>query len=199
MQHQGDHRICFVGDSFVQGTCDPECRGWVGRVAAAAWAAGYHVTAYNLGIRRDTSRDILARWEAECTARFRSGGTPYLFFAFGANDMTSEAGTLRVPEAESIANFQTLVSSACARFPLLVMGPLPVGDPAQDARILNLCGHYAQAAAALAIPYLPLAAQLIDNPIWQHEIAANDGSHPGAAGYALIADHLLAWSAWWFR
>ncbi len=198
MQHQGDHRICFVGDSFVQGTCDPECRGWVGRVGAAAQARGFHVTAYNLGIRRDTSRDILARWEAECAARLQMG-TPYLFFAFGANDMTSEAGALRVPEAESIVNFQTLVSNARTRYPLLVMGPLPVGDPAQDARILTLCSHYAQTAADLALPYLPLATHLIDNPIWQREIAANDGSHPGAAGYDLIADHLLAWAAWWFR
>ena len=57
-----DHRICFIGDSFVQGTGDPECLSWVGRVAAKAQAAGWKITSYNLGVPRDTSRDILARW-----------------------------------------------------------------------------------------------------------------------------------------
>jgi lysophospholipase L1-like esterase len=126
-------------------------------------------------------------------------GTPYLFFAFGANDMTAEGTTLRVPVAESVANFRMLLEKARQRYPLLVMGPLPVGDPAQDTRIQDLCHHYAQAAAALAIPYLPLATHLIDNTTWQREVAANDGSHPGAAGYDLLAQHVLAWSAWWFQ
>jgi lysophospholipase L1-like esterase len=31
---RGDHRICFAGDSFVQGTGDAAGGGWVGRVAA---------------------------------------------------------------------------------------------------------------------------------------------------------------------
>ena len=35
-----DLRVLFFGDSFVAGTGDPEARGWVGRVAAATWAAG---------------------------------------------------------------------------------------------------------------------------------------------------------------
>ena len=108
MKFQGDHRICFVGDSFVQGTCDPEARGWVGRVSAAARQAGFDVTAYHLGVRRDTSREVLARWEAECAARFRADCTKYVVFSFGANDMTHEYGALRVSEAESVANFSAV-------------------------------------------------------------------------------------------
>ena len=198
LMQPGDHRLCFVGDSFVQGTCDPECRGWVGRVAANARAKGYSVTAYNLGIRRETSRDIRARWAAECTPRLQLG-SPYLFFAFGANDMTAEGATVRVPFAESIANFRTILTAAQTRYPVLVLGPLPVGDPAQDERILQLCTAYRAVAAELAIPYLPIAHHLVDNQTWLHEINDNDGSHPGAAGYDLIAAHVLAWSAWWFR
>ncbi len=49
-----DHRICFIGDSFVQGTGDSESLGWVGRVAAKAQAAGWTMTPYNLSVRRDT-------------------------------------------------------------------------------------------------------------------------------------------------
>lgn len=29
-------RICFIGDSFVNGTGDPECLGWAGRICVTA-------------------------------------------------------------------------------------------------------------------------------------------------------------------
>ena len=64
-------RICFVGDSFVNGTGDPECLGWPGRICAAARRAGHDVTYYNLGVRRDTSGDVQARWELEGTNGLR--------------------------------------------------------------------------------------------------------------------------------
>jgi len=55
-------RICFVGDSFVNGTGDPEYLGWTGIICAVTRSWGYDITYYNLGIRRETSADILARW-----------------------------------------------------------------------------------------------------------------------------------------
>ncbi|APE35159.1 hypothetical protein BOX37_15735 [Nocardia mangyaensis] len=63
----GDLRICFVGDSFVQGIGDPEYRGWVGRVLAET---GTDITAFNLGIRRNTPDDIRRRCWAEVEPRF---------------------------------------------------------------------------------------------------------------------------------
>jgi acyl-CoA thioesterase I len=87
---RGDHRVCFVGDSFVQGTGDTAGGGWVRRVTAAAAGAGCDITAYNLGVRRDTSADIAARWQAECDARLRAECSPYLVFSFGANDMIAD-------------------------------------------------------------------------------------------------------------
>ena len=195
---QVDYRICFVGDSFVLGTCDPECRGWAGRAAASARARGYDVAAYNLGVRRDTSRDIRARWEAECLARFRFEGSARIVFSFGANDMTEEEGRLRVSMEESVRRFRAILSSAMARYPVLMVGPSPVGDEAQDGRILDLCGQYQAAAKDLGVPYLPLASYLVDHPLWRSEISQNDGSHPGASGYELIAEKVTAWREWWF-
>src|SRR5690606_27298725 len=61
-----DLRICFVGDSFVAGVGDPEALGWSGRLTVDAHAAGVAPTAYNLGVRRQTSTDIAGRWQAEC-------------------------------------------------------------------------------------------------------------------------------------
>lgn len=199
MDFKDDHRICFIGDSFVQGTCDPECRGWAGRVSAAARAAGFDVTAYNLGVRGDTSRDVSARWEAECSARFKGDCSSYVVFSFGANDMTDEQGALRVSETESVANFSSIISGARDKYKVLVVGPLPVGKPAQDKRILRLSGLYELKAAEIKVPYLPIAGTLAANSLWLREVAANDGSHPGAAGYDLVASIVLAWPSWWLK
>jgi acyl-CoA thioesterase-1 len=193
-----DHRICFFGDSFVQGTADPQCRGWVGRVCEMARRRGIDVTAYNLGIRGDTSRDVRARWEAECAARFRVACTSHLLFSFGANDMTLEHGALRVEPEESVEHLRAIVTAASARHAVLVVGPIPVGEPAQDERIVQLCRRYAECAARLQVPYLALAHALADDARWRRDVATSDGCHPGTVGYDLVAAHVQAWHAWWF-
>lgn len=194
-----DHRICFVGDSFVQGTCDPECRGWVGRVAVAGCAAGFDLTAYNLGVRRDTSRDVLQRWEAECEARFRFDCAKYAVFSFGANDMKIEQGCQRIDSSESLSNFRSILTKASARYSIVAVGPVPVGDMGQNERIIQLCTVYAREAAALGVPYLPVAEKLISAGPWLEEVYANDGSHPGGKGYSALAAMVLGWRAWWFK
>ena len=65
-------RLCFFGDSMVNGTGDDTCLGWVGRICATARRSGRDLTCYNLGIRRDTSADVLARWQREAETRLRS-------------------------------------------------------------------------------------------------------------------------------
>jgi acyl-CoA thioesterase-1 len=62
-------RICFFGDSIVNGTGDDDCLGWTGRICSAARHAGHAVTHYNLGIRRDTSANVSARWRQEAERR----------------------------------------------------------------------------------------------------------------------------------
>lgn len=194
-----DHRICFVGDSFTQGTCDPECRGWVGRVAAAGRAAGFDLTGYNLGIRRDTSRDVLVRWELECEGRFRLDCAKYAVFSFGTNDTKIEDGALRMAKKKSLANFRAILSRAGGLYRTLVIGPVPVGDAAQNERVLDLCAAYSREAADLGIPYLPVAQRLIDTTHWLDEVRANDGSHPGSKGYSALAAMILDWPQWWFK
>ena len=53
--------------------------------------------------------------------------------------------------------------------------------------------------ARLGVPWLPLFEAVSASPAWRAEAAAGDGSHPGAGGYAALADHLLgqaAFRAW---
>lgn len=193
-----DHRICFFGDSFVQGTSDSQCRGWVGRVCEAARARGFDVTAYNLGIRRDTSADVRERWEAEAAARFRVPCTSHVLFSFGANDMTLEDGALRVDFDRSVENLRTVVTAARRKHAVLVVGPAPVSEAAQDERVVRLCDRYAEAAARLDVPYLAIARALMADERWRADVAASDGCHPAGAGYDIVAARVKAWPAWWF-
>src|SRR6516165_3179373 len=79
-------RICFIGDSFVSGAYDSECLGWAGRIAASARGRGHDVSHYNLGIRGETSVQILKRWRAEAEARQSAQQEGRLVFEFGVND-----------------------------------------------------------------------------------------------------------------
>lgn len=194
-----DHRICFVGDSFVQGTGDADGLGWVGRVAADARAAGHDVTAYNLGVRGHRSADVAARWQSECAPRLDPAGMPGVVFSFGANDMTIAEDDLRVPIPDSVEQFTAIITAAQVHYRTLVVGPLPVGEHNHDVRIMVLCALYAQRAADAGVPYLPLAHALVNDPRWRAAVAAGDGTHPVGDGYALVAERVSRWPAWWFN
>src|SRR5262245_2472195 len=107
-----DLRICFVGDSYVNGTNDPEYFGWTGRLSIAARRKGNNLTYYNLGVRRETSSDIAKRWQQEVQSRCPSGCMPFVVFSFGVNDTTSENGQTRVPEIQSVVNAREILRMA---------------------------------------------------------------------------------------
>lgn len=194
-----DHRICFVGDSMTQGTCDPDYLGWPGQVSKVARAAGYDLTLYNLGIRADTSRDMLNRWEAEVAARMNAGNAHYVVFCMGANDTTLEDGLLRVEPEEAVANFGAILSRSKETYLTLAIGPIPVGEAEQDDRIDALCDLLKTKAAELNVAYLPISRKLRQNETWLNSVAEQDGCHPGSAGYGVIAEMVMGWDKWWFR
>lgn len=190
-------RICFIGDSFINGTGDPDCLGWVGRVCAQARRRGVDLTVYNLGIRRDTSRDIAARWRAEALARQPAEVPGLLVFSFGVNDSCEDTpGTQRVAPACSLDTARTLLAEAAALRPTLMVGPPPIDDDAVNARTRVLSDRLGDVCAELGVPYLPIFAALEDIPVWRHEAAAGDGAHPGAGGYQALADLVAAWPQW---
>jgi len=194
-----DHRICFVGDSFVQGTGDARCLGWPGRLTQQAIANGTNLTHYNLGIRRDTSRDIAARWQQECTARLPAIFEQHVVFAFGVNDTALIDGKLRLQPEASLANFTTIVGAAALHFPTLLIGPPPVPNAEQNQRVQNLDRQFQQIAATLRTPYLSVFDALLTDTHWISEAVANDGIHPGQYGYDALAALVQAWPQWWFR
>jgi lysophospholipase L1-like esterase len=193
-----DIRICFVGDSFVNGTGDPECLGWTGRVCARAMQAGHQITHYNLGIRRNTSADIAARWLGECELRLPPEIDGRVVFSFGANDTVIEDGQLRVSTKETLSTAQRLLSRASQLYPCLWIGPPPVGDDEHNKRIGALCAEFQELASWIEVPYLPVFGPLLEAKIWQEEALVGDGAHPQAGGYAVLAGLVEAWPAWWF-
>lgn len=193
-------RLCFFGDSFVNGTGDPDCRGWVGRVCADLWPLADDPTCYNLGIRRDTSADIARRWRSEAEARLPPQTDGRLVFSFGVNDCVIEDGRQRVAFDESLANGRAVLGEASRWKPCLFIGPPPVADEGINRRIANLSEALAALCRDLTIPCLPIFGTLSQSPLWMDEVASGDGAHPGAGGYGLLADHISRWPAWraWF-
>lgn len=196
-------RICFFGDSFTNGTGDDECLGWVGRICAAERRLGHDLTCYNLGVRRDTSEDILRRWRREAEARLPKGCDPHFVFAFGNNDVAlDDDGQLRLSHSVSCKNAKEILVDAKGLGPTLVLGPVPSDRPSSwNERILSLSTNLSSVCAGLDIPFLNLAELKNDFwSTWHAEAAAGDGAHPNAAAYAQLASHISQWSPWrsWF-
>ncbi|TQM29687.1 GDSL-type esterase/lipase family protein [Nocardia bhagyanarayanae] len=192
-----DLRICFVGDSFVAGVGDPRCLGWVGRLGPAAMP----FTGYNLGVRRETSADIVARWQAECTPRLPEGTDARVVFSFGVNDTVLENGSPRVDPGESVANLTNVLAVAAERgWQTMVVAPPPVDDDAHNVRIAHLDERFAEICAGAGTPYARVHHELRANEVWMREVREGDGAHPGAAGYDAIAALIMpVWLEWLSR
>ncbi len=185
-------RICFFGDSFVHGTGDDDALGWVGRVVAKARREGRDVTAYNLGVRRNTSADVAAQWKSEASSRLSPEHDGRLVFSFGANDCAQ--GLAR---ADSLAHAEAILDAARRWLPTLMIGPGIIADsPEVSARIGELSDDYAKLCARIEVPYLDICRLLLDSPTWSREALAGDGAHPNAGGYAIIADAVASWAHW---
>jgi acyl-CoA thioesterase-1 len=165
-----DIRLCFVGDSFVNGTGDDDCLGWTGRVCQRLRRAGCEVTGYNLGVRRDTSADIAARWRGEVARRLPTHVTGRLVFSFGVNDATVESNGPRVALTTSRLHLQSLLRSATHQYETLVVGPPPVDERVHNERIAELSAVFAGVCAGEGVPYLAVFSALQRSDIWRTEV-----------------------------
>jgi len=195
-----DVRICFVGDSLVAGVGDGQHLGWAGRLAVRASGAGQPLTYYNLGVRRQTSADIAARWEDECAQRLPADTDARVVFSFGVNDMTMQDGRVRVAEQDSVANLTAMLERAAERgWATLVVAPPPNVDDEHNDRTEALDARFTEVCATQGVPYVRVHQPLRQNGTWMRACAEGDGYHPGAAGYeefaALIVPHWLLWLA----
>ena len=70
-----DLALVFLGASLVAGVGDPKGQGWVTRVVGRTSHPDLELTAYNLGVRGQTSGVVLARWHTECPPRWKDAST----------------------------------------------------------------------------------------------------------------------------
>lgn len=193
-------RICFVGDSFVNGTGDPDFLGWTGRICGAACRENWDITYYNLGVRRDTTADIKSRWFGEVSCRLPPEVDGRIVFSFGVNDTTWENGKTRVEFNQSIKNAREILTRAKEIFPVLIVSPPPIGDRSQNLRTSQLSQEFAKICHELDIPYLEVFTTLLNSGVWMKEVVENDGAHPQASGYLELAKLVENWDGWqsWF-
>jgi acyl-CoA thioesterase-1 len=188
--------MCFIGDSFVAGVGDQHHLGWAGRIAAQAEQRGLTLTGYNLGIRGDTSADVLARWRREAEPRLLAGCDIRLVFSFGVNDTTAEVSGTRGCVDASVRNLTSILDhAAAAGWPVLMVGPAPVADDLQNARTAILNDEYAEACHRREVPYVEIFRILDDDPIWIAEATVGDGAHPAAGGYERLTQ--IVFEPWW--
>ena len=191
-----DMRICYIGDSFVNGTGDPTKLGWTGRLSASSQNNNLDITHYNLGIRRETSEDILKRWELECQLRLPKASENKVVFSFGVNDTMIENGQRRVSLENSIQNAKTILFNASRKYDVIMIGMPPIADVEQNESIKELDRKYHALCNELNIPYLSIFNRLVHDKIWKDEVALNDGAHPRDRGYEILANFIKNWSGW---
>ncbi len=185
-------RLCAFGESTVNGTGDPQHLGWVGRALAGRRDA----TLYNLGIRREASDELAARWKGEALLRWTEAEPMRLVFGFGLNDCILEAGRPRVSPEQAEANARMILGEAGRMCPTLMVGPPPPADSGLRERAGALNVRLAQASASVGAPYVDVFDALLADPLWMEEIASWDGAHPGGEGYEHMAAIVTAHPAW---
>ena len=190
-----DVGIVFIGASMTAGYGDPKGLGWVGRVVARTQHPDLDLTAYNLGVRGNTSGDVVARWGAEAHPRWKGRGERRLVVSVGASDVTS--GMTMARSRLNLAN--VLDDATSSGIGVFVVGLTPTLDPELNRRIEALAEAQADVCARRSISYVDCFRPLVSHDQWMADLAASpDRAHPGQAGYGLVAWLVLhnGWNDW---
>lgn len=196
---RSDIRICFIGDSFTAGAGDDTSLGFPGRLCSdLRTEKGLDITCYNLGIRRDTSTDILNRWEREVNARLKRNEhfNGRLVFSFGTNDNVFENGERRVSTASTLANARSILTRAKGMWPTAMLGPPWTSVEDIDERNAALSQKFETLCEEIDVPFISLYQKLEGNGVWAREAEAGDGIHPNTGGYSLLSQAVAEWDAW---
>ncbi|WP_083706911.1 GDSL-type esterase/lipase family protein [Intrasporangium flavum] len=190
-----DVGMVFVGASQTAGYGDPKGLGWVGRVVARTQHPDLDLTAYNLGVRGNTSGDVVARWGAECHPRWKGRSERRLVLSVGTNDVLSG-----MTMARSRLNLANILDEATnAGIGVFVVGLSPTLDAELNRRLEALAEAQADVCARRGITYVDCFRPLVTHDQWMADLAASpDRAHPGQAGYGLIAWLVLhnGWNDW---
>lgn len=192
---QRDVALVFMGASLVAGVGDPKGQGWVSRVVGRTHHPELELTAYNLGVRGDTSADVLERWRTECPPRWQGRTEKRLVVSVGGNDAAS--GVTLARHRLNLANI--LDDAASTGVGTFVVSPPPSDDEELNAKLEVLVEAQADVCARRGVPFVDCYKPLAAHDQWRSDLAASSvAHHPGQAGYGLIAWLVLhnGWYDW---
>jgi lysophospholipase L1-like esterase len=190
-----DVGLVFVGASLVAGVGDPKGQGWVSRVVGRTHHPDLELTAYNLGVRGNTSADVLARWKQEAAPRWQGRAEKRLVVSVGGNDAAS--GVTLARHRLNLANI--LDDAASAGIGTFVVSPPPTDVDEINAKLDVLVDAQADVCSRRGVPFVDCFAPLLGHDQWQSDLASSrPAHHPGQAGYGLIAWLVLhnGWYDW---
>ncbi|MDU0314709.1 GDSL-type esterase/lipase family protein [Phycicoccus sp. M110.8] len=192
---QRDVALVFLGASMVAGVGDPKGQGWVTRVVGRTQHPDLALTAYNLGVRGDTTADLLGRWKAECAPRWAGRSEKRLVVSIGGND--AAAGVSLARHRLNLANI--LDDAASAGIGTFVVSPAPTDDVEVNEKLDVLVEAQGDVCSRRGVPFVDCFSPLLGHEQWQSDLAASSvPHHPGQAGYGLIAWLVLhnGWYDW---
>jgi lysophospholipase L1-like esterase len=159
---------------------------------SGAFASEAPVTAYNLGVRGETSVQVAARWRSEIEPRLVVGADTRVVLSFGINDTTVDEGHARVTADRSRETLARVLDEATTiGLPVLLVGPAPIDDPDQNRRICELSASFAEVCAVRATPFIDVFESLLASEVWMAQVGVGDGAHPSREGYDLLARLVL--------
>ena len=179
-----DLALVFLGDSRVNGVGDPKGQGWVTRVVGRTVHPELELTAYNLGMRGETSGDALNRWHTEVPERWRGRSERRVVVSVGTEDVL--AGLTLARHRLNLAN---LLDEAASRgVGAFVVSPPPADGVEINERLEILVDAQADVCSRRGVPFVDAFTPLLHHDQWRAELAASKITHhPGQAGYGLIA------------
>ncbi|MGL4175187.1 MAG: GDSL-type esterase/lipase family protein [Dermatophilaceae bacterium] len=190
-----DAALVFLGDSLVVGVGDPKGQGWVTRVVGRTQHPDVEITPYNLGVRGDSSADLLARWSVEVPRRWVGRNERRLVVSVGTNDLVNG-----VTLARHRLNLANLLDDAAGQgVGSFVVSPPPTDDPGMNERLEVLVDAQADVCGRRDVPFVDCYRPLSAHEQWRTDLAASPvPRHPGQAGYGLIAWLVLhnGWGEW---
>ncbi len=190
-----DLALVFLGASLVAGVGDPKGQGWVTRVIGRTEHPELELTAYNLGVRGDTSADVLRRWATEVPVRWVGRTERRVVVSVGTNDVLQ--GVTLARHRLNLANL--LDDAATSGVGAFVVSPPPTDDDELNTRLEVLVEAQGDVCARRGIPFVDCFAPLLGHEQWSSDLAASRVQHhPGQAGYGLIAWLVLhnGWAEW---
>jgi lysophospholipase L1-like esterase len=194
-------RVLVFGDSITQGYWDTE-GGWVDKLRKHYDELQIQdfdkdqPTVFNLGISADTSRNVLARAEAEIKARTRHNILPIVIVQIGINDSCAEPSGNMVPLEEYRTNLGKIIEMLRPISAKIIFVGLSACDEAKTTPVSWGAFHYTNksiklyedqmktVAEAAGISFVPVLDDFT-KAMQTNELLA-DGLHPNNEGNAVI-------------